>query len=146
MAEAPEQHKDILGLERPPCSEALNSVILEADRETGAVRMRFDAPQAFTSPRGSVQGGFVAAMVDEVIGIPVLVKSGGVNAPLTLELSVTYINPVLPGRVYGEGQIVRMGRNIGFLEAQLYDEAGKLLVKATSTVKIGPAMIGSAKQ
>jgi hypothetical protein len=117
MAEALMQHEDILGLGRPPCSEALNSVILEADKEAG----------------------------DEVIGIPVLVKSGGANAPLTLELSVTYINPVLPGRVYGEGQIIRMGRNIGFLEAQLYDEAGKLLVKATSTVKIGPAMIESAK-
>lgn len=102
--------------------------------------MQFDAPQAFTSPRGSIQGGFVAAMVDEVIGIPVLVKSGGANAPLTLELSVTYIQPVMPGRIYGEGQIVRMGRNIAFLEAQLYDKTGKLLVKATSTVKVGPAI------
>ncbi|MEP3227245.1 MAG: PaaI family thioesterase [Parasphingorhabdus sp.] len=134
------KQEDILGFKRPPCSEAVNAVILEADKETGTVRMRFDAPQAFTSPRGTIQGGFVAAMVDEVIGIPVLVQSGGENAPLTLDLSVTYIEPVLPGRVYGEAQLVRLGRTIAFLEAQLYDETGALLVKATSTAKVGPTV------
>lgn len=139
MIEALKQ-EDMLGFKRPPCSETLNSLVLEANKDTGAVRMQFDAPQNFVSPRGTIQGGFVAAMIDEAIGIPVLIKSGGEYAPLTLDLSLTYIKPVLPGRVYGEGQIIRMGRSVAFLEAQLYDKSGALLVKATSTAKVGPTV------
>lgn len=123
---------------RPPCSEALDAEVTEADFDTGTIKIQFMAPIEFTSPRGSIQGGFVAAMIDEAIGVPVLIKSNGKLAPLTLDLNLTYIKPVMPGRVYGEGQIVKMGRSIAYTEAQLYDKDGDLLVKATATSKLTP--------
>ena len=127
-----------MGGDPPPCTVATGGKLIDYNADAQTVRMSFEAPIAFTSPRGSIQGGFVAAFVDEVIGTPVFMAHEGKVAPLTLDLSLSYISPVMPGKLIGEGQIVKMGRKIAFTEAQLYDAAGTLLVKATSTVKLTP--------
>jgi acyl-coenzyme A thioesterase PaaI-like protein len=41
--------------------------------------------------------------------------------------------PARPGRLYAVGQVVRRGRSVGFVEGQLYDEAGQLLATGSST-------------
>jgi acyl-coenzyme A thioesterase PaaI-like protein len=54
----------------------------------------------------------------------------------TLELKVSFFEAMGPGVVFAEGRVMRWGGSIGFLDGDLKDEKGRLIVHATSTVKI----------
>jgi len=52
---------------RPPCSDTLGMRLVEVEQAAQRVRMDFDVPQMFANPTGAVQGGFIAAMMDEAM-------------------------------------------------------------------------------
>lgn len=56
----------------PPAAVTLGFKLLEIDPELGTIRVQFEAKQEFLNPMGVVQGGFVAAMLDDTLG-PALV-------------------------------------------------------------------------
>jgi uncharacterized protein (TIGR00369 family) len=104
--------------------------------ERGEIEVFFDARDGFTNPMGNVQGGFLAAMLDDTLG-PALVATlpDGQFAP-TLELKVSFLRPAAPGRITGTGRVVHRGGSIAFLAGELRDEAGQLLATATATARI----------
>ncbi|MEC7533402.1 MAG: PaaI family thioesterase, partial [Pseudomonadota bacterium] len=97
------------------------------------ITLRFHAPDSFITPRGSVQGGLVAGFLDEVMGWAHVYATDQAEAPLNLEISMSLLKPVMAGPVIGKGRVVRRGRKVIFLEGELFDEAGKLLARSTST-------------
>lgn len=103
------------------------------DREREEITLRFHAPDSFITPRGSVQGGLVAGFLDEVMGWAHVWATDQAEAPLNLEISMSLLKPVLAGPVIGKGRVVRRGRKVIFLEGELFDEAGNLLARSTST-------------
>jgi len=54
----------------------------------------------------------------------------------TLELKISFMEAVGPGNVVAEGRVMRWGGSVGFLDGELKDEQGRLIVHATCTVKI----------
>jgi uncharacterized protein (TIGR00369 family) len=104
--------------------------------ERGEIEVFFDAGDGFTNPMGYVQGGFLAAMLDDAMG-PALVATlpDGQFAP-TLELKVSFLRPAKPGRITGTGRVVHRGGSIAFLAGELRDAAGELLATATATARI----------
>lgn len=123
---------------RPACAETLGWELIAEHPEEGRVEIAFHPTAAMLNPRGAVQGGFVAAMLDDTMGPALVTSSGDTEAPITLDLNVTFLRPVYPGRVIGKGRVVSRSKSIAFLEAELFDEAGHLLARATSTAKIVP--------
>lgn len=104
--------------------------------EPGHVRMEFTASEQFLNPAGVVQGGFITAMLDDTMGPAAVAQLGpGYFAP-TLELKVSFLRPVGPGRLVGDGRVVHMGRSIAFLEGSLCDEEGNLVATATATARV----------
>ena len=93
------------------------------------------------NPGGNVQGGFVAAMLDDTMAPALVSATGGREMPVSLDLVVSFLRPVAPGRVIGRGRVVSRSRTTAFLEAELFDVDGTLLARAMSTAKIvaGPA-------
>ncbi|WP_318245564.1 PaaI family thioesterase [Qipengyuania gaetbuli] len=115
-------HADLMGV-------AFDS--FDAEREE--ITLRFNAPASFITPRGSVQGGLVAGFLDEVMGWAHVWATDHAEAPLNLEISMTLLRPVQAGPLIGKGRVVRRGRRVIFLEGELFDEAGTLLARSTST-------------
>lgn len=111
-----------------------------AEREE--ITLRFQAPASFITPRGSVQGGLVAGFLDEVMGWAHVWATDQREAPLNLEISMTLLRPVLAGPLIGKGRVVRRGSRVIFLEGELFDEAGALLARATSTAIPTPRPTG----
>jgi uncharacterized protein (TIGR00369 family) len=76
-------------------------------------------------------------MLDDVISLAAgLVIEWGQITP-TLEMKVSYIAQAKPNtRITAEARTIRRGGTVIFLEADLKDEAGKLLATASSTVMI----------
>ena len=120
----------------PPAAQTLGWSLVEVDPDQGTIEVAFDAPEAFTNPMGVIQGGFLAAMLDDTLG-PALVATlpAGEFAP-TLELKVSFLRPAKPGRLVGTGRVVHRGGTIAFLEGALRDPAGEIVATASATARV----------
>jgi uncharacterized protein (TIGR00369 family) len=123
---------------KPPCAQLLGWDLIAADPQTGTVRISFQATDAFCNPGGNIQGGMLAAMLDDTLGPTILVKTGGTHYCATLDLNVRFIAPARPGTLVGEGRVVRSGSTIAFLEGELHDADGNLIATATAAARIVP--------
>ena len=123
---------------RPPCAELLGWTLLDHDAEAGWARLAFEGRPEFLNPAGFVQGGLLAAMLDDAMGPAVLIKSGGALYTATITLNVSYVAPARPGRFTAEGRVVRMGKTIAFTEASLSDAAGTPVARASASARLVP--------
>lgn len=124
--------------EAPPCAATLGWELIAEYPEEGRIEIAFHPTSAMTNTRGTIQGGFVAAMLDDTMGPALVTSSGDKEAPVTLDMNVTYVKPVYPTRVIGKGRVVSRTKSTAFLEAELFDEEGMLLARATSTARVFP--------
>jgi uncharacterized protein (TIGR00369 family) len=120
----------------PPAAQTLGWTLGHVDADVGEIEVHFTASEAFLNPAGVVQGGFLAAMLDDTLG-PALIATlpPGTFAP-TLELKVNYLRPARPGRLVGRGRVVHRGGGIAFLAGELADESGTVLATASATARI----------
>ncbi|WP_105984099.1 MULTISPECIES: PaaI family thioesterase [unclassified Brucella] len=126
--------KDIFkNLVPPPTAQLLGWELIDVDVEQGAIRIAFHPDERMLNPRGTVQGGIVAAMLDDTMVPALYALTGGQYLASTIDLNVSFIRPVQPGRVIAEGRVVNRGRSVVFMEAELLSEDGKLLARATSS-------------
>ena len=123
-------------LPAPPAAETLGWELLREDPAAGTVEIAFHPGEAFLNPHGTVQGGFVAAMLDDTMGPALVSKTDGACVPSSIDMHVSFIRAVRPGRVIGKGRVVSQGKSIVFLEGELFDEDGNLLARATSSARI----------
>lgn len=130
----------------PPAAVTLGWDLLALDPDAGTIEVGFTATEHFLNPIGSVQGGFLAAMLDDTLG-PALVATlpPGHFAP-TLDLQVQYHRPAGPGPLVCRGRVVRRTRDVGFLAGELSDGDGTLLATATATALIKRMEIPSAER
>ena len=82
-----------------------------------------------------VQGGFITAMVDTAMAYAAMGMSHGRIAVPTLEIKVSFLKAGNPGEMVAKGRVVRMGRRVGFLEAELY-QGDALIATSSSTVRL----------
>ena len=115
------------------------------DKDREEIILRFNAPDSFITPRGSVQGGLVAGFLDEVMGWAHVWATDHVEAPLNLEINMTLLKPVPAGPLIGKGRVVKRGRRVTYLEAELLDASGAVLARSTSTAIPTPRPTGSGE-
>ncbi len=104
--------------------------------EPGRVRVRYTAREEFCNGMGNIQGGFVAAMLDDAMGPALFTQlSEGQYAP-TLEIKVSFLRAAKPGMLIGEGRVAHLGRSVAFLEGTLMAEDGTTIATATATARV----------
>src|SRR5688500_9440969 len=103
-------------LPAPPAAKTLGWELISEDPEAGTIEIAFHPGPALLNPHGTVQGGFVAAMLDDTMGPALVSKTDGACVPSSLDMNVTFIRAVKPGRVIGKGRVVSQGRTIAFLD------------------------------
>lgn len=118
---------------RPPCSNTLGMRLSEVDQAAQRVRMDFDVPGMFANPTGAVQGGFIAAMMDEAMSTCCIIASNVTMTAPTLEMKTSYLRRLMPGKAAVEARILKWGRSAAFMEAECFDDQGKIVAKATAT-------------
>lgn len=123
-------------LEPPPAATTLGWELVAIDPDEGTIEVGFTADGRFVNPMGLVQGGFLAAMLDDTLG-PALVATleRGQFAP-TADLHVQFLAPAKPGRLVGRGRVVKRGRDMAFLAGELSDATGMVVAVATATAVI----------
>jgi uncharacterized protein (TIGR00369 family) len=119
----------------PPCAQTLGLEFVEIDGERGTAEIKFEARPEFLNPAGNVQGGFLAAMLDDTMG-PALTATldAGEFAP-TVNLNVQFHRPAKVGPLKGVGHVVLRGKVVCQLSSELFQN-GKIVATATATAII----------
>lgn len=120
----------------PPCAVLLGWTLLDHDAAKGTIRVAFDGRAEFLNPAGFVQGGMLAAMLDDTMGAAVFAATGGRLYTVTVGMNVSYLAPAKAGKLIGEGRIVQLGKSIAFLEADLRGEDTSVLARATAHARL----------
>lgn len=120
--------------EPPPCAILTPFQILDANLETGFVKLKFAEQPAFRNHFGNIQGGFAVAMIDVLLSLSAFVKTGSWLP--TVEIKSSFTAPAKIGECIGEGRIIRAGKSLLFMEAILWGADNQVAVHATGTIMI----------
>ena len=123
----------------PPAAEVLGFKLIEIDPEEGTIEVSFTATEQFLNPAGAVQGGFLAAMLDDTLGPALVATLGHGEWAPTTDLHVQFLRPAAPGELRRHGRIVRRGRAVAFMAGELRNGEGELVATATATAAIRQA-------
>jgi uncharacterized protein (TIGR00369 family) len=120
----------------PPSSKLLGWHLLEARPKDGWIRVGFDGRKDFCNPAGFVQGGILAAMLDDTMGPAVFVMTEGKLYTATITMTVNFLAPAKPGPFIGEANVTQLGKTIAFVEGRLMAEDGCVLATATTSLRL----------
>ena len=119
---------------QPTGSQTLGFKMLSVSQEKMQVEVAFEGKaELHANPMKQIQGGYLCAMLDEVMSVACMVASKMTAVAPTAEMKTSFFRPATPGPIKGIGRVVRWGRTIAFTEGELYDGEGRLLAKATGT-------------
>ncbi|MGE3250113.1 MAG: PaaI family thioesterase [Hyphomonadaceae bacterium] len=130
----------------PPCADLLGWRLLDHDAARGWVRVGFEGRASFLNPAGFVQGGFLAAMLDDAMGPAVWVKSGGALYSPTIDMHVRYLAPARAGAFTAEAEVVQLGKSIAFIEGRLFDAEGIEVARASASARLVPVARALAQE
>lgn len=86
------------------------------------------------NPNGVVHGAVLFALVDTAMGkatMSVVDEPGRYCA--SVEVSLRFIRPAVSGRVTAEARVVKRGRHLAHLDADVHDVDGRLVATSTGT-------------
>lgn len=118
----------------PNCDLTLGMVCIDKS-EPGRSVWRMLADERFANPVGIVQGGFVAAFADSAMGAASVTfardrKVFSANA----EIKVSFLKPAKVGSTLTcTAYVISGGKRAAFIEAEITDEDGRMIAKASST-------------
>ena len=130
----------------PPSAQLLGWRILDARPEDGWIRIGFDGKPEFRNPAGLIQGGILAAMLDDTMGPAVFIKTEGRLYTATISMNISFLAPAKVGPIVGEATVLQLGKTVAFIEGRLMDETGRPLATATANARLVEAgkAIGAA--
>ena len=126
-------------LPAPPCAVLLGWHVVDVRPAVGWIRVGFQARQEFRNPAGFIQGGFLAAMLDDTMGPAIFTHTEGKLYSATIDMTVSYLAPAKVGPLFGEGQVIQLGKTVGFVEARLMDAQGVMVARSSSSVRLVPS-------
>lgn len=112
-----------------PVFETMEGEFLSYDPEAGTLRARFPIKRGYLNPYGTMQGGMIAAAVDNTIG-PLSVLVAPPNVTRRLEMKYSRAATPSMDHIVVEGKFLgRAERELSF-RAEVRDPQGNLLARA----------------
>jgi uncharacterized protein (TIGR00369 family) len=104
-----------------------------SEAEPGRVVLELETGPQHRHGGGLVQGGIITQIADAAMGMSLgtLQEDGMWNT--TIELKINFIRPVISGRIRAVGRVVEMKQTLFFSEADVLDEQGRVVARASST-------------
>jgi len=82
---------------------------------------------------GIAHGGAVAALIDSAMAFAIIGLLGENEHTVTVDITIHYLRPVSEGLAKASARVVRAGRRVITVSAELFDGEGKLAATAIST-------------
>jgi uncharacterized protein (TIGR00369 family) len=120
----------------PNCDLTLGMTCVDAS-VPGRTVWRMVADERFANPAGIVQGGFVGAMADSAMGSATVTFARAAGRKVfssNVEMKTSFLAPVRVGAVLEcTATVVAGGRRVAFAEADVVDDTGTSVARASST-------------
>jgi acyl-CoA thioesterase len=93
-------------------------------------------PDETLNPDGSVQGGMMTSMLDDVTALLLIIKSDASIYPSSTNLHSHHHRPLFKGKVTAKAFLIKQGRTIASVRGEIYDDKGRLATTLMHTVFI----------
>lgn len=123
--------------EQPPASKLINRRLVGVD-DTGEVSIAFEARAEFTNRHGTVQGGFLAAMLDSATAFTLLMALPVDQTAVTARLETTFVKPAHPGALMAHARILKRNERHATVVAALKTPEGVVVARAQASLRILP--------
>ena len=120
---------------RSPVLDLLRSRVPAVDAGQGTLSAVYEAPDDFRNPAGSVQGGMLGAMLDDLTASLVDATLRAGEGVATLNLNVSFLRPAVTGILHGEARMLRRGREVCHVLGTL-SQHGKEVATAVAVCKV----------
>ena len=101
--------------------------------EPGTATLGLTIRHELTQNHGVVHGGAVASLIDTATAFAILSLLEPKEKITTVDLTISYLRSLTAGRVTATARVVRAGRRILVVSADVLDGAGNLAATALST-------------
>ncbi|HEU4932415.1 MAG TPA: PaaI family thioesterase [Pyrinomonadaceae bacterium] len=82
---------------------------------------------------GIAHGGAIATLIDSAMAISIMAQLAEGERTVTVDLTIHYLRPISEGTARASARIVRAGRRVITVSAELFGDDGKLAATAIST-------------
>jgi len=126
----------------PPSCELTLGMTCTDKSQPGRTVWRMRADERFANPAGIVQGGFLGAMADSAMGSATVTFAAGAGRKVVaanLEMKTTFLAAARVGSVLEcTATVVSGGARVAFAEAEVTDDTGRVVARASSTYLFTP--------
>ena len=109
-----------------------NLEFLEQVDDTYKIKVTF--PPESTNPMNMVQGGMIAAAMDDATAMVVISAYEFKKGPLSTDLHVLFHRPVAVGEAVIEVRIIKLGQKLATVEGRLFNADKKLAATLLHTI------------
>ena len=110
----------LLGIELEDISSGCATLVLKVRKE-------------LTQNHGVVHGGAIASLIDTATAFAIISVLLPGEKVTTVDLTINYLRPARRGRLKAIAKVVRAGRRLFGVSADVFDDDGKLTATALST-------------
>jgi uncharacterized protein (TIGR00369 family) len=117
-----------------PSSLWMKGTLLKVDE--GSAAISYEIRKEMTNPLGTIQGGVMAALIDDTMGLAFYTLFQQ-NMFTTTNLNVNFLFGAREGEtVTVKAKTVRIGKKIANIECKVYNEKGDIITTATSNLVV----------
>ena len=117
-----------------PVSQTIGFKLTHVEYGKAVFKMHLD--QRHHNPMATVHGGIYCDIADAAMGVAFASTLEEKESFGTLNFQINFLKTLKEGDITAEGQIIKRGKSIGFLEAKITDLEGDIVATAQSTCKI----------
>lgn len=117
-----------------PVNETLGFFMQDTTDPTEEVSFTWKVPREYCNSAGNLQGGMLATFADLVLGGATSAHLPADRYPALAEMKISIFRPAPAGtKITGRGRVLKAGKRVLFAEAEITDEDGDLIAKASGT-------------
>ena len=102
----------------------------------GKTRIQLTVNENLKQFYGNLHGGVTAALIDSAIAVAVNQQLDPGEGASTVEIKINYLSSISEGTLWGEGKVIKKGRNIVVAQGEIKNDAGKILAIGTATFMV----------
>ncbi len=111
----------------------LRDLGLRSELAEGTVRTTMPMSREVANPRGGMQGGMLATLIDVAGGTLATIGMPPDQTVATADLNIHYLRPVAVGPAVAEATVLRRGRSTVVVGVDVHD-AGREVLAAVATI------------
>jgi len=118
----------------PPIHHHLGGHNIDWDTQKSELTIHYQALDSFTNPHGTVEGGMLCAMLDDVMGLFAWIANARKPAT-TINLTMDFLRPCHVGSVMTKCRFIKQGKTILSLESEAWQNQ-KMVARSTANFLI----------